>query len=322
MQVLAACVSREPALAALLTPLLAGEGQEGWGIDSIGEDGNVQSYFCDFVGGAVHDNHLNALLSDEAKDTIHSWSKAGCTGACRYCWHGALSYPLCSAADGACLSWHSTSGYGSSVSWPLSPSKTWRRKRCVRRGLPDAACKPAHSPCALQEEQTGQPLDSEVQWAMEGGPGAPASDQCCSLSRDCTASGLQPWLSHIPVTGLREDGSDNYFGVWECDRAMGVGERHVKMLPRAPHYEVRALLDTTGSGFCPPCCVLQYGTDLAVNPEKWEDRRREKPVQQLEWELAQSEEAQAVHEFRQNLDYNLGKVGWSVRAPCCRLSSG
>ena len=40
----------------------------------------MESYFCDFIGGAVHDNHLNALLSDEAKETIHSWSKAGCAG--------------------------------------------------------------------------------------------------------------------------------------------------------------------------------------------------------------------------------------------------
>ena len=79
---------------------------------------------------------------------------------------------------------------------------------------------------------------------------------------------------------------------------------------------------TASSSLCPLCCVLQHGTDLAVNPEKWEDRRRDKPVQQLEWELAQAEEAQAVHEFRQNLDYNLGKVRRPGCDPCCRPGTG
>ena len=62
--------------------------------------------------------------------------------------------------------------------------------------------------CLLQEERTGEPLDPEIQWMMEGGP------------------------------GLRPDGSDNFHGLWDCDEASGVGERHVKMMPRAPHYEV------------------------------------------------------------------------------------
>lgn len=54
--------------------------------------------------------------------------------------------------------------------------------------------------------------------------------------------------------------------------------------------------------------MLQYGTDLDVKQGQGEDRRRSKPTEQLEWELAQTEEALAVKEFRKTLDYNLGKV--------------
>ena len=56
-----------------------------------------------------------------------------------------------------------------------------------------------------------------------------------------------------------------------------------------------------------PC--LQYGTDLDVDPSKGQDRRRQKPVAQLEFELAEHEEAIAVKEFRAALDFNMGKVG-------------
>ena len=47
------------------------------------------------------------------------------------------------------------------------------------------------------------------------------------------------------------DGNDGYY---DCDEVVGSGERHVKILPRAPHYEVPAkapfpifLLPPTGS---------------------------------------------------------------------------
>ena len=59
-----------------------------------------------------------------------------------------------------------------------------------------------------EEERTGQPLPTDIQYLMEGGP------------------------------GLREDGSDGYHGLWECDQVVGVGERHVKMLKRSPTMEV------------------------------------------------------------------------------------
>ena len=38
-------------------------------------------------------------------------------------------------------------------------------------------------------------------------------------------------------------------GVWDCDEAQGVGERHVKMMPRAPHYEVGCLGSDEGQGY-------------------------------------------------------------------------
>ena len=61
-----------------------------------------------------------------------------------------------------------------------------------------------------EEEETGKPLPRDIQYLLEGGP------------------------------GLEDDGSDGYHGIWQCDQVVGVGERHVKMLPRSPNYEVRA----------------------------------------------------------------------------------
>lgn len=60
-----------------------------------------------------------------------------------------------------------------------------------------------------EEEKTGKPLDLELQYAVEGGP------------------------------GLRDDNMDGEHGIWECNQIAGTGERHVKMLPRSPAYEVR-----------------------------------------------------------------------------------
>ena len=34
------------------------------------------------------------------------------------------------------------------------------------------------------------------------------------------------------------DGTDGFEGEHPCDEVVGTGERHVKILPRAPHYEV------------------------------------------------------------------------------------
>lgn len=37
----------------------------------------------------------------------------------------------------------------------------------------------------------------------------------------------------------KADGTDGYGGYWDAVETFGSGERHVKLLPRAPHYEVR-----------------------------------------------------------------------------------
>ena len=41
------------------------------------EEGFVDSYEFDAIGGAVHENEKNALLSDEAKEVMYDWSKNG-----------------------------------------------------------------------------------------------------------------------------------------------------------------------------------------------------------------------------------------------------
>ena len=39
--------------------------------------------------------------------------------------------------------------------------------------------------------------------------------------------------------GLDPEGNDGEVGFYDCDEIVGSGERHVKILPRAPHYEVK-----------------------------------------------------------------------------------
>ena len=55
---------------------------------------------------------------------------------------------------------------------------------------------------------------------------------------------------------------------------------------------------------------MQFGLDLEkeARAKQGLDRRRQLPVEQMEWEGAIVEENIAIKEFRQNLDYNLGKV--------------
>ena len=54
-----------------------GPAKAAWGIGSLDEEGNVDSYEFDAIGGAVHENEKNALLNDSAKETMFDWSKQG-----------------------------------------------------------------------------------------------------------------------------------------------------------------------------------------------------------------------------------------------------
>ena len=69
---------------------------------------------------------------------------------------------------------------------------------------------------------------------------------------------------------------------------------------------------------------MQYGSDLEEKPEKGLDRRRDLPVEQLEWELGLKEEEMAVREFKQNIGFNMGKVPLSrtlILLPPCKSST-
>lgn len=59
-----------------------------------------------------------------------------------------------------------------------------------------------------EREAAGKPMHWDVQQAMEGG-----------------------W-------GSQPDGSDLFEGRYDCNEVWGSGERHVRVLPKAPHYEV------------------------------------------------------------------------------------
>ena len=129
---------------------------------------------------------------------------------------------------------------------------------------------PQASSCS-QEERTGEPLDPELQWMMEGGPGlredgsdnfqvllacfVSCHDRCVAqqIAAACTCCIPQACFASYHDRGV--DTLPRYLrmlldalllikvmqGVWDCDEAQGVGERHVKMMPRAPHYEVCCL---------------------------------------------------------------------------------
>ena len=55
---------------------------------------------------------------------------------------------------------------------------------------------------------------------------------------------------------------------------------------------------------------MQYGNDLELGKkDKGPDRRRGRPVEELELELEMKEDQAMIAEFKERLDFNMGRVG-------------
>ena len=81
-------------------------------------------------------------------------------------------------------------------------------------------------------EEAGEPMDHEYQQLMEGG-----------------------W-------GCKGDGSDGNLGYFACEEVFGSGERHVRLLPKAPHYEVSC--KSIGRADCAPQSLMWTRIELCA----------------------------------------------------------
>ena len=109
--------------------------------------------------------------------------------------------------------------------------------------------------------------------------------------------------------GVKGDGSDGAPGIWTSDELRGSGERHVRILPKAPSYEVRAICAISRCGlsfvFQP---LLRRPSDVQITQKK------DGSIERRDWEaeekhLAEEEERHLVADFEERLAYNMGEVG-------------
>ena len=126
-----------------------------------------------------------------------------------------------------------------------------------------------------QWEEAGEPMDYEYQQLMEGG-----------------------W-------GCKGDGSDGNLGYFACEEVFGSGERHVRLLPKAPHYEVS--FNGIRRADCAPHSLLWTRMRLQTKIGK-NGKPVHRNLEELEEKVAKEEDKVMIEEFYDALLYNMGEV--------------
>lgn len=101
-------------------------------------------------------------------------------------------------------------------------------------------------------------------------------------------------------------------GVWGCLEATGSGERHIVTVPSYPAYaqaDSAAVMSRLEAAVGKPSSEI---TDADLTPEIAQQVLGVKPHSVVEEELAASEEANLVEEFKRALDFNMGNTGTDI----------